>query len=621
MTTVEQGIGWGRRSTEVLTALLSQSKRWWVSLTASEQAKIKVVGLFSLVCVAFHYSLTSLTGTIGYDSPLAYIALVPLFSVVLAWMNRVPRNAEPYIHDRQLDYILGLPMMALALLACFILPAQMGLMYWFDRVDLLVLPVFVAGAVVLLFGTRAAWRQRLAISYLFLAWPWPYSHVLLGTLNGFTNVTLGGLEAVLKLVPVARTVPSTPGLFVVSYHGHSFPVSVVTACSGVDGMVGFLLVGVAFTGTVRGNLLRKAIWLALGLVLLWTTNLLRLLLIFWVGSVAGENLAINILHPVAGLVIFCIGVMLMALLLRPFGLKLVDPRLGQSLSLKPAEVRPGTQKIFAAVCVVAVAAFALCVNNSSLKTFNPVASAAGEPKLASFLADPASPAGWSVNFDTEYTINKPLFGGSSRWFRYIYSDVAPGKSPDLYSSLPVTADVINAAGLSGFNQYGVEACYTFHGYQLADVAKVDLGDGISGQALSYRGSSAATDWSIVYWIWPVTTGTGTRYERIILYLQNTEGATVRTKGPVPGISGISGALRASDPEQARLIQNRTFLVAFAREIVAGQLDKTDKTAVISQIPGVPSYDLTARPAGSFYQRLRSKISSTPVVHRTTGSER
>jgi exosortase/archaeosortase family protein len=556
-------------------------------LDSSTQACLKVLAVVGLTVAAFHYSLSSLLQTLGYDTPLAYVALVPVMAVGLAWIHRVPRAVEPPIHDRQLDYILGLPLIIGTVIAAFVLPQRLGLMYWFDRVDLLLLPAFVAGATILIFGTRVAWRQKLAICYLLLAWPWPYTHILLGTLNGFTSVTLAGLTAALKVVPVATPVPGNSGLFQVQNHGHPFPVSVITACSGVDGMVGFFLVGAAFAGTVSGGRIRKGLWLALGLVLLWTTNLLRLLLIFWVGSIAGESVAINTLHPVAGLAVFCVGVGLMLALLRPFGLHIVDGRAARAMNPRRGATQPGTQRVFLAVGIAALAGLVLCANNSSLRAFDPVSSAAGEPKLGSFLAQPATPAGWQANWVAEYSSNKPLFGQSSRWFRYVYTQSGPS---NFHSSFPVTADVINAGGLSGFSEYGVEACYSFHGYTLRDVAKVNLGDGINGQSLSFSGARPDEDWSIVYWIWPVSTAKGTRYERIILYLQNTANGSVGVNGAVNGVSGLKGALTSANPQQRRLIVNRAFLVAFARAIVTGQSKKTDLTVNISTlVPGSTTY--------------------------------
>jgi exosortase/archaeosortase family protein len=566
----------------------------WDALSDAAQTRIKVLSLVGIVVAAFHYSLSSLFQTLGYDTPLAYVGLVPVIALGLAWIHRVPRVVEPPIHDRQLDYILGIPLVAGSLIAAFVLPSRLGVMYWFNRVDLLLLPAFVAGATILIFGTRVAWRQKLAILYLFLAWPWPYTHVLLGTLNGFTSVTLAGLTSALKVVPVASAVPGNNGLFQVMHHGQSFPVSVITACSGVDGMVGFFLVGAAFAGTVSGGRVRKALWLAVGLVLLWVTNLARLLFIFWMGRVAGEHLAINILHPFAGLGVFCVGVVLMMLFLRPFGLRLADASATSAIrpgAKPPAGSLPGlagTHRVFLAIGIVALAGIILAGNNSALRSYDLVSSAAGEPRLGSFLAQPASPTGWRANWVQEYSSNKPLFGQSSRWFRYEY--IPAGGPSDLHSTFPVTADVINAGGLSGFRQYGVQACYSFHGYTLRDVAQVNLGGGITGDTLSFTGARSDQDWSIVYWIWPVATAEGTRYERVILYLQNTVGGSVSETGQVARVSGLKKALTSANPQQRRLIANRVFLVGFAREIVAAQGKQPDRTVDIAKVvPGGTSY--------------------------------
>ena len=299
--------------------------RWWDQVAALTKTRVKV-GLFVVAVVfAYHYSLSSLVQTVGFDTPLAYIGLVPILALGLAWIRRRPRTVEPPIHDRQLDYIIGVPLIAGALVMAYVLPGHLGDMYWVNRIDLLSLPIFVAGVVPLLFGTRVLWRQKVAVLYLFLAWPWPYTTILLGTLGGFTNLTVAGLEEAVKVIPVAHALPgiANTGLFEVNHHGQVFPVSVVTACSGVDGMVGFFLVGAGFATLVAGPIVRKLLWLAMGLALLWINNLLRLLFIFWVGQHYGEHLAIGILHPMAGLVIFCFGVLLMLVLLKPFGLSLV----------------------------------------------------------------------------------------------------------------------------------------------------------------------------------------------------------------------------------------------------------------------------------------------------------
>ena len=198
----------------------------------------------------------------------------------------------------------------------------MSAMFWFYRVDLLSLPIFVAGAVAIIFGCRVLWRQKLAIAFLFLAWPYPYQKYLLGVLNAFTDVTLVAMEKIAVWTHLATPtgVTSDNALFSVNHHGTPFSLSIVSACSGVNGVVGFLLVGSAFAAIVRGPIVRKVLWLAGGMLLLFALNLGRITFIFFAGKEWGESVAINIFHPFIGLVLFCVGVIVMLLLIRPLGM-------------------------------------------------------------------------------------------------------------------------------------------------------------------------------------------------------------------------------------------------------------------------------------------------------------
>ena len=271
--------------------------------------------------------------------------------------------------------------------------------------------------------------------------------------------------------------------------------------------------------------------------------------------------------------------------------------------------------------IVATVAALLALNNSALRTYDPVASAAGLPKLTSFIADPASPPGWEASYVTEYTANKPLFGESSVWYRYGYGEAANHQPGRLTSSLPVTADVINAGGLSGFAQYGVTACYSFHGYELRDVAKVALGNGINGQAMSWSSQDGFQDWTVVYWIWPVKMASGTRYERIILYLQNTEDSKVVMPAGVSGISGLKGALKATSPADRQLIVNRGFLVEFARQLISAQTRKVDTQATLDSVIEAHQYPATGTVTGSGVSVARARANRERFEREVAGHRR
>jgi exosortase/archaeosortase family protein len=549
----------------------------WADASATTRTRVQVGVFLGVVAVAYHYSLETLIKTLNLNTPLAYIGLVPLIALCMAAVRSRPATVEPAIHDRQVDYIVGVPLVVAALAINFLLPRQLSAMFWVWRIDLLSLPFFVAGVASIIFGVRAVWRQRLALAYLFLAWPLPYSLVLLGLLGRFTNITLKTLAPLSTKLHVASPVPGGDGsIFQVTHAGRAFPMSVVSACSGVNGMVGFLLVGAAFGAIVTGPRIRKALWLAFGLLLLWAINLARLLFIFWSGKHYGEHFAVQVLHPFIGLVTFNIGVVIMILLLKPAGLRLGlrapngdegdrAASAGPSAASRPLAV----PRVYAAIALVVVAGAILGVNNGGLRVYDLVANAAGEPKLASYLSYPASPPGWEkAVFAYEFTFARPFFGESSRWFRWSYL-ADPAGGGDLSASIPVVADVVNTSDLSSFSAYGVEACYRFHGYSLRDVAEVNLGGGITGQALSYS-TQRNSDWTLVYWIWPIKNSPKTRYERVILYMQDTAAAAVQSPGDVGGIKSLRGALTGRDATERVLIRNRTFLVAFAREVIKAQ---------------------------------------------------
>jgi len=558
------------------TSFRGRQERWhdrWRDAKPRTRTTIQVAILLTAVLCGYSYSLLTLIQNAGMQTPLAYISLVPAIALALAAARSRPVRAEPEIHDRQLDYIVGLPLIAAAMAINIALPTKMSAMFWVWRFDLLSLPLFVAGVVSILFGVRALWRQKLAIGYLALAWPWPYSTLLLRVLNASTTATLVGLRAVLHLVPVAKPLQSGDGsLFVVVHNHHSFPISVVSACSGINGVVGFLLVGVAFLVVVRGPMFRKLGWLSVGMLVLWLINLARLTFIFWAGKVWGEHVAIDILHPVVGLVTFAAGVMLMILALRPLGMSIGPPVPRPSVTTvasEPTRTKRGSlavPKVFTATIMVILAAVALGFADFGLRSYDLVANSVGEPKLLAFRSAPAIPGGWRWRLTGRYDWAKPLFGGDSSWMRY--SAIPSGHGGDLHSNYGVTADVIDTSDLQTFSAYGVEACYQFHGMALRDVAQVNVGGGITGQALSFSGAHTAS-WSVVYWIVPVRQAQTTRYERFVLYLLNAPGGSHVQLPKGVHITNLAGSLGRTGPD-AVLIDNRAFLVAFAHELIVQQ---------------------------------------------------
>src|SRR5688572_17861804 len=237
-----------------------------------QRLPLRAFAALAVIALAYHYSLLSLARGLTLQTPLAYLALVPLISLLLGWViiARAP-NPRP-IHDRQLDYIIGVILLLVAASVAVLVPATMSHQYWLYRIDLLSLPLFAAGILAIFYGLRHLWALRLPIAFLFLTWPVPYLPIAGDGMRLSTDLTVRALTWVSDFVPFALPT-GDEGLFWVTHAGEQFPLSVASACSGVNSLVGFMLVGGALTLVLKGSWWRRAAWLLCGIVVIWVLNL------------------------------------------------------------------------------------------------------------------------------------------------------------------------------------------------------------------------------------------------------------------------------------------------------------------------------------------------------------
>ena len=557
----------------------------------------RIVAIFvAVVVVAYHYSFSTLLRTLKTDTPLAYLGLVPFIALALAAARARPMKPEPDIHDREVDYIVGIPLLLGSLAINLLLPVRLSTMFWVWRVDLLALPLFVAGAIAVLFGVRTLWRLRFPVVFLLFAWPLPYTVLLMQQLQNFTNATLAAVKTALGVISVATPASGSDGsLFNITHAGKTFQVSVASACSGVNGLVGYTLVTAAFLSIVKGRWFKKLAWLALGLLLIWLLNVARILIIFAVGKQWGEAVAIDALHPYLGLVTFSIGVLVMLMVMRRFGLEvgLPGPKPVKAVaadstdSSQPEKPPRGpVPKTRFAVILVVMLGLLSGVANASLRSFDLVSDSLGSPRLQSFLSSPDHPDGWTVRKIAQYDWAKPFFGDNSTWYRYQFSYDGASAS-QFKTNASVIADVIDTDDLSTFSTYGIEACYNFHGYALKSTNTVDLG-GVVAHVITYHNNAVRSDWTNVYWYWPVKTADGTRYERVNLMV--IDSAKVDFTAPVPSASvarslgiKIEDALTGgSSGGDGQLVKTKAFLAAFAANLVKHQRPAPTKTSQSGQ---------------------------------------
>jgi exosortase/archaeosortase family protein len=541
------------------------------------------VAAIVLIVVTYRISLLKLFEAIRLDTPLAHLALVPFIALTLAMINR-RADAGPPIHDRQLDWIVGLTLGLVAVSANLILPGRLSTQYWEWRIDLLTLPVFTAAVITMFFGIRALWKLRMAVLFLFLAWPYPYSRVLDRWLGDFTRGTIWALDNVLHHLSLATRVNSDV-FQVIGPKGESVSMSVASACSGANGLVGFLLVAGAFVLVVEGGRWRKLGWLATGALLVWMLNIARILIIFAAAGRWGEAVAIEGFHPYMGLVVFNIGVLIMVFTMKWFGLRFKIPSMQIDSAAagedgewpSPAPTRSMRPSVASVACV-GLMALGISVYNGQLTNYDRIANSFGEPRLSSFAESREAPHGWDLTMERTIDGYKRFFGQSSVWTRYHYSmgTLLDGELPPaLTANTPITVDVIDTSDQAALAAYGIEQCYNFHGYGVHGQQSVDLGGGVVGRMLTWTTNGSKLTWTTLYWQWPIKTSKGTRYERVTLVM-NDQPTNVFTSPPINSSTArqlqldIDDVLRGSgSPEDRdRLLHTRNFMIGFARSMIS-----------------------------------------------------
>ncbi len=539
----------------------------------------RTLAALGLVLVTYHTSLWTLLRGITVDTPLAYLGLVPAVAAALGYALARPAAGEPDIHDRLVDRIVGVPLVVAALVGLVLLPARMSVVYWLWRIDLLTMPLFVAGVVALLFGTRMLWRTKAAVLFLFLAWPVPARWLVSTFLDPLADITARIVGIVVGIVPIADKVPGDVTAFQIPYGAEGFRVQVASACSGANGLVGFLLVAGAIALALDGRRRRKFLWLVSGALLVLALNVVRILLIITVGRFAGQTASVDVLHPIVGLLTFNVGVLVMVLQAHRFGLYL-------RMSSGPSRTRAvlaGVPRARRALVMLVPLALLGGFFDHRLTDYDPIASSVGTPRLAGFARSATRPPGFEAQVVSTFDNGRRFFGQDSVWLRYAFRGTG---TPDLASDVAPLADVITTSNLQAFSDFGLEACYQFHGYDMDGVRQVDLGNGVIGTVLRWSDPNNGLRWTTLYWIWAVRQGGQIRYERVVLLLNEVDGARVVAPELTEDVAG-EFALRADELVRGRSggalterqLQLRSFLITFGRRLVESATERSARLPI------------------------------------------
>jgi exosortase/archaeosortase family protein len=521
------------------------------------------VAIIVATVAAYHFTLASMFDFLRLDTPLAYLPLLPLFCVGIAIITaRRYQFAKRPIQDRQIDFLVGIPMVVLALLLITLAPVIASTYYWSDRADVVSMALFAAGATIIGYGITWMWRLKASFIFLLLMWPALYLHLMSGVMQRFTDVTNSALARIVQHVPLGTTLGANPGDLIVTVpHGAPLTISIVTACSGANSVLGFALIGGAILTVMGGGRGRKLLWWITGMALAFALNIVRLTSIIFLAHIGHPSLALGGYHAVIGLVLFAVVVLVMLWALPLFGLHYKEQVKDKiSVAAKAAAAaasrpRGWTRKRKVATGIVVALTAVVALADHGLQPYAAFDDGSGSPTVKPFGAASAM-KGWTIQAIAQYPWVTQYFGQNSTWYRYTV--VRPGVSNVSY------ADVVLTDDKGSLDAYNLLNCFLFHNYDIRTSEKIDLGNGVYGLLLNYTDPATNTKWATVSWAWPVTNKGETFYERIALTSSPLQGTSVQPGVAQPQgfgiqdllldlLNGVSGG--HNDPKAAPLFKS------------------------------------------------------------------
>lgn len=532
--------------------------------TRSVPPRLRALLAVLAAALAFAPSLYGLVADLRYGAPTGDLVAVPVVAAVML-DSVVRRRRSVWTGRLGLGDLLAAAVLSLAALLLVLLPtARTTNDQWLTRLDLLGHPLALAAFAVLLLGLRVLAVGLVPLAFGLLVWPWPVTWLNVHAVAPLTTATYQACGHLAEWLGVARMVDvSAENTLRIGEGGDAFEVSVAPACSGITGLAAYLVVAGAVLALSQGRLVARVGWVACGLLAVWFGNVLRIVGLAAAGRAWGADVALDLLHPVAGLLIDAVVVAVLVASMQRFGLRWAAPpaepatpvsATGLPVVLHPPSLRAlGLRGGLVAVVAGGLLAADLTTGGTTATAFSDA------PRRTVALAD-VSAVGTGAVFVGREEWSTVYFGADSQWDRYRVE--AP-------TGDTVWLDALVVSDQQALRAHDVLGCYNFHGAEILEEETVRLDGRVTATRLVVRQADGER-WSTLWWEWPVLTASGLRHERVTLF---TGGLPPQaTPGGAPASAGARPGDLAGDDADPRTTQA---LVTTAERVVERALARTE----------------------------------------------
>jgi exosortase len=277
---------------------------------------IKIAAIVFVIIALFFQDLAIIFNDALKSDTTNYILAVPFIFAYLIYRKRRMLIATIQPKKQTLTKTIKyLPVVSGILLSTIAI-----LLYWYGsytftplEYHILVLPIFAAGLILILFNPQTLRQLAFPVVFLIFLIP-PPSETLYGTGATLSIVSSEVSYAIVNALGIPSTLSSeygNPVITITRSNGATIPFSVDIACSGVFSLIGFLIFVVFIAYIIRDKPWKKMTLFLIGFPLIYTFNLIRITSIVIIGYHYGEEIALQIFHLLGGWTLIFLGTLLL----------------------------------------------------------------------------------------------------------------------------------------------------------------------------------------------------------------------------------------------------------------------------------------------------------------------
>ncbi|MEM2523049.1 MAG: exosortase/archaeosortase family protein [Candidatus Bathyarchaeia archaeon] len=320
--------------------------QWIISTLKDYWQHILGVFLFLLVILVVYWrDLEILVNEAVHAEALSHALLLPVFvGILVYWKKDVLKalftldSMQKSFGDMFFNSLVGLSLCLIAFL-----------IYWYGsytfyplEYHMFSLPIFVAGAILIVFNLKAL--KALAVPVVLLVFLVPIPNEVAYTLGGsLANLNTQASYTLLKGLGIPVTLNTTygsPTIMLAKPQEPLIPFTVGVPCSGIYTLTAFLMFAIFLAATVQASALKKALTFMLGLAIFEVLSIIRITSIVSAAYLFGEEVAMFIFHSAAGLILTFIGVFITLIVSEKlFGIKIATSKMEAPFCHECAKLR------------------------------------------------------------------------------------------------------------------------------------------------------------------------------------------------------------------------------------------------------------------------------------------